>query len=381
MLPPVPDPFFLPPPFIPSHAVLRDMCKAAVESLRERHDEIDREIREYIATRAAEMRRIEDQVRAEVEALWDRFSEGPGAGDETTRRRGSGSVVRRDRSASPAIARQSFDGLVERRSSTTSRRSASRTREVKHEVPTSDLEKVSGVTPEPPAPFQGQHNVHTAQAAASLLSASLSANAFHAPPPRRRQAEDNIESLVKTASVDPGLSREVAMSYAFSAMDEHAAMGRGSRRQAEKKEEREVEQVEVQQEDAEKGIDSWINIERADAARRITRETAGMAVPTTVAEAKAEVHDKEEEDEEKKETINGVKERKSRVQFQEPTPEEKRKSKERDEERERDDDDDNGGECASMRSMRAILIWRARTPLLAVQLVSTRSADTSRVRL
>lgn len=355
VLPPVPDPFFLPPPFIPNHAVLRDLCKAAVESLRERHDEIDRDIREYIAQRAADMHRIEDQVRAEVEALWDRYSEGPGAGDESTRRRGSGSAVRSARSPSPAVPRQSFEGIAERRPSigaTGPRRSASRTREVKpHEVPTNDLDKISGVTQEQPMPFRGEHNVHTAQAAASLLSASLSANAFHAPPTRRRlPPEVEIEELVKTASNDSGMSREVAMSYAFSAMDEHAAAVSGRSKRQEKKEERAVEQVELQQEDTEKGIDSWINMERADAVRRVNRETAGMEVPTSTAEAVKEVQEKEEEDEEKKETVNGVKGRKVRVQFQEPTPEEKRKAKEREkaeekgEGEERPDDDDNGGE-------------------------------------
>ncbi|CAK9782843.1 hypothetical protein CC85DRAFT_312743 [Cutaneotrichosporon oleaginosum] len=343
VLPPVPDPFFLPPPFIPSHAVLREMCKLAVERLHEKHDEIDRDIREYISKRANDMRRIEDQVRAEVEALWDRYSEGPGAGDETTRRRGSGSVPTRDRSASPAVQRQSFDG-GERRPSMTARRSTSRTRDRSvPRIPIADLDGPSGVVPDPPAPFTGQHNAHTAQAAASLLSASLSANAFHAPPQRMKKEADIDELVKESALADPGLSKEVAMSYAFSAMDEHAAArGRGRRERA-KTLERAAEAAEEQQEEEEKKIDSWINLERADAARRVKRETSGMTAPTTVAEAEAEVREREhEDDEEKKETINGAtKERKSRVQFAEPEKGDKR-GEEDGREQNGDDDEDIG---------------------------------------
>ncbi|BEI81937.1 hypothetical protein CcaverHIS002_0210970 [Cutaneotrichosporon cavernicola] len=345
VLPPVPDPFFLPPPFIPRHPVLREMCKLAVERLHEKHSEIDRDIRQYIATRTGDMRAVQAQVRAEVEALWDRYSDGPGAGDETTRRRGSGSAGARERSASPAILRQSFDGGDRRPSTTTTRRSTSRPRErTRERIPTTELDRPSGVVPSPPVLFTGQHNAHTAQAAASLLSASLSANAFHAPTHRMRKEPDvaNIDEIVKAASAEPGLSKEVAMSFAFSAMDEHAAaMGRG-RRERSRTLERALETAEVEQEDAEKGVDSWISLERADAARRAKRDTAGMAVPTTVKEAEAEVLEREhEDDEEKKETANGAtKERKARVQFAEPPKEELRHDQNSG--RGRDDDDDNG---------------------------------------
>jgi hypothetical protein len=166
--------------------------------------------------------------------------------------------------------------------------------------------------------------------------------------------EADIDELVKeSALADPGLSKEVAMSYAFSAMDEHAAaMGRGRRERA-RTLERAAETAEVQQEDAEKGIDSWINMERADAARRVKRDTAGMAVPTTVEEGETEVRERErEDDEEKKETVNGAtKERKSRVQFAEPEKEDKRRDEDGD--RRRDDDDDNGGE-SFVRSTRRV---------------------------
>ncbi|GMK59142.1 hypothetical protein CspeluHIS016_0701570 [Cutaneotrichosporon spelunceum] len=352
VLPPVPDPFFLPPPFIPRHPVLRDMCKHAVDRLREKHDEIDRDIREYIAKRTSDMRAIQAQVRAEVEALWDRYSDGPGEGDETTRRRGSGSGRARERSASPAVLRQSFDG-GDRRRSMTPTRSTSRSRERNRDrIPSmsaADLNRPSGVVPEQMVLFTGQHNAHTATAASSLLSASLSANAFHAPPQRvRKEAElGNIDEIVKAASTEPGLNKEVAMSFAFSAMDEHAAaMGQG-RRERSKALERALKTAEEQQEDGEKGVDSWINMERADAVRRAKGDTAGLAVPTTVEETEAEVLKRErEDDEEKKETVNvAPKERRSRVQFAEPSRDELRHDQNR---RRRggdaaaDDDDDNG---------------------------------------
>lgn len=252
------------------------MCATAVEKVYAVHEEIQRDIAEYIAKRTGDMLRLEDQVRAEVESLWTRYSEGPGAGEVSAQRRDSlNRAASRDRSRSPAVAKPGDRKAVD--SSSNGRKPA---------VPTTDLTRPSGVTISPPR-FAGQYNAHTAAAAASLLSASLSANAFHAPPSSRSTAGTDAElaELTKTMSND-GVPHEVAMSYAFSAMDEHMAIAGGKK--VHKHEEKVAETVEEEQEERDKGIDSWINMERAQAA-----------------------HGKEKKEDE-------AKERKSKVTFSEP---------------------------------------------------------------
>lgn len=294
LLPPIPDPFFLPPPFIPSHPALRDMCKGAVDALQVKQDEIERDIREYISQRAFDLRRIEDQVRAEVETLWDRFADGPGRGDITEGRRASVTMPR----GSISVA------LSSTLASTHNPPPPPR------QIPTTDLDSVSGVVPSPPA-ITGQFNHNTAIAAgvaatSSLLSASLSANAFYAPPPRTAQANINeFDNLTKTASHETGVEREVAMSYAFSAMADAAITSGRRRKSLEHAEVKLAEEAEVKAEDEQKGYDSWIGIERAQA--RSQAEQTAMEVKHSA--AAAEQHGA---------VANGSKERKSRVTFQEP---------------------------------------------------------------
>ncbi|KAL1413390.1 hypothetical protein Q8F55_001152 [Vanrija albida] len=311
LLPPVQDPFFLPPPFMPSHPYLHDLCKAAVTSLNDKHDKIEREIGEYIAARNIELRRIEDQTRAEVETLWNRYIRGPGAGEVTDRRRGS-IAPPASSSRSPSRSRVAFD-----------------TAGSKPAAPAA-AESSAPVSVPPPA-----SRATGATGTASLLSASLSANAFHAPPPRaaRNVNEDEFDQLTKTVSNEPSESRMVAMSMAFQTIEEHmgaaaAASSSAHRRKAEAHREARLEkQEEEQKEDEKEGVDSWIGLERAQERRRV------------------EANIKEEHAETSAANGEGSRERKGKVTFQEPSKERRDSKKEEEEEDEVYDagNDDDGG--------------------------------------
>ena len=102
----------------------------------------------------------------------------------------------------------------------------------------------------------------------SLLSASISANAFHAPRPRKLpdEVDDSIERMSK--SVDKSSdARAVAMSYEFSRLDE--SMGSSRRRS-------------VTRQDF-GGTDSWIDQEKRmlAAGRRGVVGEEGAAEETT----------------------------------------------------------------------------------------------------
>lgn len=284
-LPPVPDPFFLPPPFIPSHAKLREMCKSAVVKLQDKRGEMEADIVAYVNARVEDMRRLEDEVRGEVEVLWNRWADAHAQPSEPA--------------AAPAKPRESFDGKKV---------------EPKKEVPFTDLERPSGVTVSPPK-ISGQHNFHAAQnQTSSLLAASISANAFHAPPPK--QFDDNkLENIAKTVSREQGVDREVAMSFAFSAMEEQA-LKHGRR----KKEEEKAEDVEVEVEEEEKGIDSWIGLERAEARKRVERGARRESTATTEKTEKTEKPAEPADEKAKDKAENGepVGEKKKGVKFQEP---------------------------------------------------------------
>jgi hypothetical protein len=300
------------------------MCKAAVVALQERHNEIERDIRDYISQRAQDMKRLEDQVRAEVEALWDRYVQGPLGGQDVDRR---GSVSIRASIPAPGTRVTSGTDAVPTRTKSLEKidKAFERDREVDG-LP-------SGVVPDPPS-IGSQFNAHTASASASLLSASLATNVFHAPPPRRAaQNIDDIEALAKNASRDGAVSREVAMSFAFSAMEEHA--GAASRRrntpaQEQKQDLKETEAVEEEGEEREKGIDSWIAMERSQATNALAEEVADPIAPV-----KAEPSD---------DVASNV-DKKGRVHFQEPDKSAKDKEpkvEQEDTPDDEDEDDDDG---------------------------------------
>lgn len=106
-----------------------------------------------------------------------------------------------------------------------------------------------------------------------------------------------------------GVPREVAMSYAFSAMDEYMASTSGKK--AHKHEVKVAEEAEEGQEEQDKGIDSWITLERAEARK-------GRA------DRVARTEEIKEEDATK---AGDGKERKVRVTFSEPFDKDKHEDK------------------------------------------------------
>lgn len=253
------------------------MCKSAVVKLQDKRGEMEADIVAYVNARVADMRRLEDEVRGEVEVMWARYADAHAQPSE--------------QASGPTKPRESFDGK---------------------EVPFTDLEKPSGVTASPPK-ISGQHNVHAAQnATSSLLAASISANAFHAPPPKQFDA-NKLENIAKTVSREQGVDREVAMSFAFSTMEEQA-FKHGRRG----KDEKEAEEVEVEAEEEEKGIDSWIGLERAEARKRVERGTRRKSEHADATPAEKAKTEKSPDRKDKAENGEGTGEKKKGVKFQEP---------------------------------------------------------------
>lgn len=53
------DPFFLPPPFIPSNQHLKDLCDQAENYLKEAHGRLEDEVRHFISLKTLELRDLE----------------------------------------------------------------------------------------------------------------------------------------------------------------------------------------------------------------------------------------------------------------------------------------------------------------------------------
>jgi len=230
LIPPVYDPFFLPAPFIPSHPHLRDLCYQAVRYLHDSHTGLEDEVKHYIAMKSTEMRTLEEKVRAEVEILWEKYREGPGRGEERQRSRST---------------------------------SSSRSNELRQ---TPSRTPIQSKTFSPPTDVKD--NPILAEAASSpimpgssLLSASLSANAFYAqaPSPIPDPVDDSIDEMSKRVDTRSD-ARAVAMSHVFSVLDD--AMGvEKPRGRKERMNRQEL-----------KGKDSWIDDERRLLARRAMAE-------------------------------------------------------------------------------------------------------------
>ncbi|ORX38595.1 hypothetical protein BD324DRAFT_649953 [Kockovaella imperatae] len=252
LIPPVPDPFFLPPPFIPSHPHLRDLCDKAVVHLRRKHDELEHEVREYIHSKSREMMNAQEKVRKEVELLWGKYQAGPGAAEDPERRKSLDAPT-------PQTLGQ------ERRDSRTGRSSS-----FKSATPLSA--QSHGQTPSNPILMEAARNP-AYPAGASLLSASLSANPYAATPPApvADAVDDSLASVSKTYSKGSD-ARAVAMSHVFSVLDE-AMASRGPSKVGMSMEDRyvETEYDEAQNEEAE-GKDSWIDEESGRSLRAKGRE-------------------------------------------------------------------------------------------------------------
>lgn len=268
-LPRMPDPFFLPPPFIPSHPHLRLLCSNAIDYLEAVHRSSEDDIRNYIASKSREMRELEDKVRGEVEVMWDRYVSGPGREEVQERERRRSTSLgpgdrKRDRSKSTSISK-----------------------------PTTSVPEVTEQPSESPIPRDIlQSSIH----GASLLSASISQMSYMPTRPAAPTSEDVIQETAKNFDKKGDL-RAMAMSYVLSNMPGFPAPKEEDNRVSEDLH----------------GKDSWIDEER-NLAKRM--EGIGARVgsrPETVKEQE-EVSGSGE-----KETLKKGKERvKGKVSFEVP---------------------------------------------------------------
>ena len=177
---------------------------------------------DYITTKAREMRNLEEQVRLEVELLWEKYRDGPGR--EHSERRMS-----------------SLSQLVELHR------------------PTS---KETAFSPTVPAinPILAEAATSPAYpAGSSLLSASISANTFYSaqPPAVTSRVDISIDEISKATGVQSS-AREQAMSFVFSSLDEAMAPRRKNNKGST-----------MTQDLA--GKDSWIDAERRILSDRVAK--------------------------------------------------------------------------------------------------------------
>ncbi|OCF42736.1 hypothetical protein I317_03467 [Kwoniella heveanensis CBS 569] len=235
LIPPPHDPFFLPPPFIPSHPHLRDLCNGAGEYLREAHGRLEDDVRRYIAAKAQEMRDLEEKVRGEVEMLWEKYAAGPGKGEEETKRGRSTSSSRQGNFSRP-ISKERVEPTNEPSNNPIMKAATS---------PTSNAM--------PPG--------------TSLLAQSLSANTFYAPAPARHTPSSVKDEISKTLDEvantygKKGDDRAVAMSYVLSTLGEH--MGGSTSASGTSQARRRSSSASASNGNVPQDKDSWIDEERA----------------------------------------------------------------------------------------------------------------------
>ncbi|ODN92756.1 hypothetical protein L198_05550 [Cryptococcus wingfieldii CBS 7118] len=307
------DPFFLPPPFIPSNSHLKDLCDQAESHLKYVHYKLEEEVRHFISERTHELRDMEEKVRGEVETLWGKYQTIPGNEGAARERSASTSRTRESISRIPNPANvfsppKHFDGNSSQPSPSI----------------TSNPIMQSATAPATSAVPNGT----------SLLAQSLSASSFYPAPSSnltgeegsvsdgvRDEMDDTISQVAKTYGTK-GDSRAVAMSYVFSSLAEN--MGGPSQAA------RADEEGETLAPPEAHGKDSWIDDETEN-ARRMPREQLGAVAEENegggrtprATQTKELYEDKERKD----------KKGKGRVKFEEPEKPEKT------EEPEEDDDD------------------------------------------
>lgn len=242
LIPIVHDPFFLPPPFIPSHPHLKDLCTDAVAYLQETHDKYEAEVLEFVAEKAREMRTLEDKVRCEVEMLWNAFLENDQEARANSLSRRGSRVNSRSKSREPVrrfspspVARTRVRPSGDSTPSATSSASATLARA----TPT-----ISRSQPQPQTQSQATNPILNEAArnpayavGTSLLSASISANAYQAhatsqspdPEPIGDVADESINRVSRTYGTNDD-ARAVAMSHVFSVLDDAMASKRPRRR-------------------------------------------------------------------------------------------------------------------------------------------------------
>jgi hypothetical protein len=219
---------------MPSHPHLRDLCSDAVNFLNATHEASELQIRAYIEVKAREMRELEEQVRCEVEHMWERYVQGPGRDDvkERERRRSESLGASRDRKGKGRDRGGFGNGDESGRS--------------------------SGVSPTAMEnPIMREAARAQTQTGASLLSASISqASYMPRPTPIPDNVDNTIDEITRTYNKQ-GDQRAMAMSYVLSSMD--GAMGKSAARD---------EAVESEPVKDVHGRDSWVDEERTEAWRR-----------------------------------------------------------------------------------------------------------------
>lgn len=188
-LAPMHDPFFLPPPFTPSHPYFHDLtirATAKVEALRQ---QTEREIREYIEYKRREIDHVESSVRSEVERAWKAF-------ELANRLQG----IDVDSSHAPSSSRQAQSST-----SVPARRVSFGSTTGRPQMASSPSPAAQVSTGFPP----------------SLLSASLSANAFVRPDWQRSRSPQDLGSNPITAPYHASkVDLDVAASLRVSNMPE-----------------------------------------------------------------------------------------------------------------------------------------------------------------
>lgn len=303
------DPFFLPPPFIPSNQHLKELCDQAEKYLKEAHGRLEDEVRHFISLKTLELRDLEEKVRGEVELLWDKYKSGPGKEEISLQR--SASTGRKRESSSRAPEPSS---IFPPPKNPQSQKSFQTSPPPSHATPNPIMQ--ASIAPATSALPNGT----------SLLAHSLSQASFfpqpainelgtdgEVPEEMRDEIDHTISEVAKTYG-KKGDSRAVAMSYIFSSFAENM----GGATQVSRMNQEETESPENTRQAPNK--DSWIDQETA---------TARMARPTDHLDAVVEEDSAEgatprpkqakqlQDDEKSREKGKKGKER-TKVKFEEP---------------------------------------------------------------
>ncbi|WVN90216.1 uncharacterized protein L203_105452 [Cryptococcus depauperatus CBS 7841] len=204
------DPFFLPPPFIPAHPVLKDLCDGAESYVREQHKRLEDHVWHFVSFKTLELRNIEEKVRSEIEFLWKKYQEGPGRED----------IITHQRSASISQTRESRR-LSETKIQSSKESKATAQKSFQPAAHTENPILQSATSPSTSAVPNGT----------SLLAQSLSQSTFYPPQSgmnvdiqgqslstrERDEIDDTIHEVAKIYNTKDD-SRAVAMSYVFSSL-------------------------------------------------------------------------------------------------------------------------------------------------------------------
>ncbi|WVQ82011.1 hypothetical protein IAT38_004139 [Cryptococcus sp. DSM 104549] len=324
LIPPPHDPFFLPPPFIPSHPHLRDLCESAAQHLREAHAKLEDDVRHFLGVKTMELRDLEERVRGEVEVLWEKYQAGPGKGEETKQRSASHSRTRESVSKGSGVGAGGGTGADQSKFPPL--------KEPKVEPKRSFADPTSRQTAKDNPILHAALSPSTSAvpAGTSLLAQSLSANSFYPPPSAtptsnahvptalRDEVDDTIQEVSRTYGTK-GDSRAVAMSYVFSNLSENmggesASLARQQAAQHEQEEEEAEEEAIPQNKDK----DSWIDEETQMARRPMPKDMLDSVVEEDAVEGRTPRAGEKKLDGEEQGSKEGGKGKGKAVKFDEP---------------------------------------------------------------